>query len=524
MVEIGADMGQEEVLALLARPETYGPGVASVERIDTHISAVFLAGDRAYKCKRAVTLPFLDFTRLADRRRFCERELAVNRIAAPDLYLGLAPVLRRRDGTLALGAVGSLGDGGEPIEWLVTMRRFDQAAVFDRLARQGALTHDHMRLLGAAVARFHAKAEPAPTRGGAAAMKAVVLGNRAAFRPFVPEVLAAAEVEAAVGGLLAAVERCAGLLDARRDRGMVRRCHGDLHLRNICQFEGRPTLFDAIEFNDDFAVIDIAYDLAFLLMDFEGLGLRPLGNAAFNCYQDYMADTEALAALPAFLSLRAMIRAHVSAAMAAAQSDPIRAAGLRDEARRDLGLALAFLAPSAPLLVAVGGLSGSGKSRLARGLAPSLGPAPGALVVRSDVVRKRLMGVDPYCRLDPAAYTAEASRRTYEAVYAEAAAALAAGHAVIVDAVMARPDERAAVEGLAQAAGVPFHGFWLDAPAQVLAKRVGKRTGDVSDATDAVVAAQLGYDLGDLAWPRLSTQGAKEETLALALALVRSGP
>jgi predicted kinase len=289
-------------------------------------------------------------------------------------------------------------------------------------------------------------------------------------------------------------------------------------LGNIFLADGQPTLFDAIEFNDDFACIDSFYDLAFLLMDLRAKALPELSCLVFNRYLEQMGDFGALAALPLFLSLRAAIRSHVSATMA--QEDAVHRLKLLADAQSYLDQAIVYLAPKAPRLVACGGLSGSGKSQLARGLAPRLGPAPGALVLRSDVLRKRLMGVAPECRLSGDAYSAAMTERTYAALTEQAAAALADGHSVIADAVFARPDQRLAIESVAQQAGVPFHGVWLAVDAAVLRARVEGRIGDASDATAAVVDQQLTYEVGPITWTTIGSSGPVEATLAAACRLI----
>lgn len=492
---------QADLLAWLARPSSYGENVAAVERIDTHISSVFLAGDRAYKIKRSVRLPFLDFTTLERRRSACERELQVNRRTAPDLYLGLAAITRSIDGGFAFD-----GDG-EPLDWVVVMARFDQAHLFDRLAAGNRLTRDDARALADVVAAFHRAAEPQSGWGGAKGVRFTIETNEATLRRFVPDVFEDDRVTRVTKASLDWLARLEPLLERRRDGGMVRRCHGDLHLGNICLHNGRPTLFDAIEFNDDFACIDVFYDLAFLIMDLQARGHADLAAAVFNRYLERTGDFEALPALPLFLSLRAIIRAHVSAAMVAGGQESRRGDALAYLSRGE-----GYLTPPAPRLLAVGGLSGSGKSRLAADLSAFVGAAPGAVALRSDVLRKHLAGVDPLTRLPAEAYGAGMTVRTYEALYGQAERILRSGHSVIADAVFARPGQRAAIEAVAVRSGVPFDGIWLDAGAELLRRRIEARRDDASDATPAVLDRQLTYDLGDMGWRRFDASGAKEAT------------
>jgi aminoglycoside phosphotransferase family enzyme/predicted kinase len=465
---------------------------------------VFLAGERAYKLKRAVRFPYMDYSTLERRRAMCEAELALNRRTAAMLYEAVVPVTRADGGF-------HIGGEGEVVEWLVVMRRFDQAGLFDRLADRAALTPALMQVLAAEIAAFHAKAEQRAGYGGSAGIAWVVDGNRDGFADADFAAAAHAAAERFDAGCRAALAREAALLDARKAEGFVRRCHGDLHLRNICLIEGRPVLFDAIEFNDRVACIDTLYDFAFLLMDLERRGLRALANIAFNTYLEQSGDRRGLAALPLFLACRAGVKAQTAAAGARAQIDPAKRAALMAEAEACLALGETFLAPPPARFVAIGGLSGTGKSTVARHVAPLLGAAPGAVVLRSDVLRKQLAGIAATTRLAPEAYTKEAARQVYDALFAAARDVAASGQAVIVDAVFARPDERAAIAAAARDAGVAFTGLWLEAPAEVLERRIADRRGDASDATVAVLRRQLAYDLGPMTWHRVDAAGAPED-------------
>lgn len=479
---------QTAVIDFLADPATHSG--APVERIDTHAAIVFLTGERAFKLKRAVRYPYLDFTTLARRRAACEAELRLNRRTAPSIYEAVTDIVRCPDGRLAFGGPG------EPVEVVLVMRRFDDGELCDRLAVAGRLTAEHMRELADHIAAFHAAAEPAA--GGGASMRAIVAQNLEELRgqtafldPETVERLARRSTEA--------LDHRAGLLDARAAAGLVRHGHGDLHLANIVLLDGRPTLFDCIEFDDALATVDVLYDLAFLLMDLEHRGLRPLANAALNRYLEAGDGLEGLALLPLFLSVRAAIRAKIAAAAAGLLPDAA-AAGKRAEAAAYLDLATTLLDPPPPRLLAVGGLSGSGKTTVARALAPGVGAVPGALVLRSDVIRKGLFGVPAETALPPDAYRPEVTARVYATIAERAAVALAAGHSVIADAVYAHPDERAAVERVAVRRAVPFTGLWLEAPSATRTGRIDTRTADASDATAAVAVKQESYDLGPMTW------------------------
>jgi predicted kinase len=311
------------------------------------------------------------------------------------------------------------------------------------------------------------------------------------------------------------------LLDARRDDGHVRRCHGDLHLNNICLMEGRPVLFDAIEFRDDFACIDVLYDLALLLMDLDRHGLDAEANALFNRYLERSGDYQGLAALPLFMSCRAAMRAHV--AVTAARTDKIGAATERlAEAVQMLALANGYLAQPEPKLLAIGGVSGTGKSTLATGLAPLLGCAPGAIVLRTDVIRKELLGVDELVPLPEQAYSTDVTQKVYALLAERAGAVLRSGYSAIADAVFGTSGERGAIEAVACLSSAPFQGIWLDAPAADLERRVAARRNDASDATVAVVQTQLRTIRKPANWMMLFAQGSAADILARATDALKS--
>jgi predicted kinase len=322
----------------------------------------------------------------------------------------------------------------------------------------------------------------------------------------------------------ASLDRLAPLLDRRAGAGFVRHCHGDLHMANICVVDGRPLLFDCIEFDPALAIIDTLYDLSFLLMDLWHHGQRAAAAVLMNRYCDISGEGAGLEALPLFLSMRAAVRAHVTMTMAGAAGNAADPAA-RTQAEDYLAAALAFLRPAPARLVAVGGLSGTGKSTLALALSPLVGAPPGARVLRSDVLRKRLAGVPPETRLPPERYTPAASAEVYRTLVAEAAALVGAGVTAIADAVFADPAERRAIA--AAAGSAPFTGLWLEAGADVLRRRVGARAAtaaDASDATVSVVERQLGADIGDLGgWHRLAAGGTIGDMIESAMHCLDAG-
>jgi aminoglycoside phosphotransferase family enzyme/predicted kinase len=470
---------QAEAAALLARL------TGDETPVETHISAVFIGHGRALKLKKAISLGFLDFTRLEDRERFCRRELALNAPAAPGLYCAVHKISRALDGGLVL-------DGEGPAEeWALEMAALPPDAFLDNIAGRGALGTGLQDALADAVAALHATLPPVRDWDSAGAIARVVDGNiSAAHASGLPD----ARSNAWAARAHADIARLAAVLHARAAQGRIRRCHGDLHLGNLALWQGHPVPFDALEFDEVLATIDTGYDLAFLLADLHMRVGRAAANRVMNRYVARTGDTGLVAALPLWLSTRALIRAHVSH----------RAAG---DGLPWLDAAEQWLAHPPARIVAIGGLPGCGKSYLSRALAPGMGAAPGALVLRSDEIRKRRAGVAPEQRLPASAYSAGESAAVHAELFAAAEAAARAGHSVIADAAFLDPAMRTGIEAAARRAGVPFQGLWLEAPLDVLRSRVAARTGDASDADVAVLDHAAKADTGAIDWARLDAAG-----------------
>ena len=501
---------QDAVFELLGNPATYRlPAAAKITRHHTHAAIVFLAGDRALKVKRAVCYPFLDFSSLDKRKAACEAELAINRKFAPQLYRRVVPITREGTGELALDGTG------EPVEWALEMERFDEERTLDRLAQRGELDERLLAKLAVTVVAMHERAEPVEPAPWIAAVEQFIGNNTTIFRRH-PELFAETAVIDLGRQSLAALKRLRPVLIERGKQGLIRRGHGDLHLGNIAVLDGEPVAFDALEFDPLIASGDLLYDLAFLLMDLTACGCETAANQLLNGYFSAVrrtADCDGIAALPFFMSLRAAIRA-----MTTASRLDVTLKTDAQSAKRYFDLAISLLAPAKPIILGIGGLSGTGKSLLAQSLAPSVAPVPGALVFRSDVERKALYGVAENEHLPPAAYRPEVSQNVYRIVIDKAARVARAGHSAIVDAVFANIEERAGLAIAATVARVEFRGLFLVADLATRLQRVAARKPDASDADIEVARKQEEYVTGDVTWKLVDATGPPAQTLVNARA------
>jgi aminoglycoside phosphotransferase family enzyme/predicted kinase len=491
---------QERVFAFLTDPARR-PGVT---RIDTHAASVFLDGGRALKIKRAVRFPFLDYSTLEKRKAACEEEIRINRPLAPQIYRRVVAITEDRAGSLRIG-----GDGSA-IEFAVEMTRFDENRTLDHLAKAGPLDADLAAGIADAISASHAIAPRIEMPRWIGTIPALIDGNSEGLRR--GDHFTTTEIDELAQASHRVFARVRPLLEDRERQGFVRRCHGDLHLGNIVLIDDQPVLFDAIEFNPDMASVDVLYDLGFTLMDLLRHEQQLAANVVLNRYllTAGAENHDALGTLPLFMSIRATIRAQVLLARLARQHTD--QAEILEDARGYFRLAQALINPPAPRLIAIGGLSGTGKSLLARMLAPLVPPQPGAVVLRSDVVRKQLFQVKETDRLPPTAYQPDVTARIYETLAQRARRVLAQGHSVIVDAVFARQSERDGMAALAQACNVPLTGFFLVADLATRQARIGSRRDDASDATQEVAALQERYNIGDLDWTIVDAAATPEQT------------
>jgi hypothetical protein len=477
--------GLDRLIAALREPACYPHAVEKVELIQTHISCVLLAGDYAYKIKKPLNLGFLDFSTLEARRHYCEEELRLNRRTAPALYLDVIPISGSESAPVLAG-------GGPAIEYALRMRRFEQDALLDRMARRGALAPQHVDALAAGIAAFHARIERAgPDRpfGSSGRILAPALQN---FEQMLP--LADAKPDLALLARLrdwTAREHAtlAAVFDARKRDGWVRECHGDLHLGNIALLHGVPTPFDGLEFNPDFRWTDVMNEVAFMAMDLLDHRLPRLAFRFLNAYLEFTGDYAGVRVLRFYLVYRALVRAKVSCLRAHQAGIAAREhSDVEREYRRHLHLAERMAASGHAALLIMHGLSGSGKSTVAQGLLEALG----AVRLRSDVERKRLHGLSPQARsgsgLNAGLYASGASERTYERLAELARGLLAARYPVIVDAAFLKRSLRDRFAQLARDAGAAFAIASCTAPTATLRARVAGRERDARDASEAGLA------------------------------------
>lgn len=503
--------GQAAAIALLGDPVTHG--VKDVVRIDTPISHVFIAGPKTYKLKRSVKRNFVDYSTVELRKKHCQREFEVNSIFAPGIYQGVVAIVRASDGL-------RLGGKGEVIDYVVEMTSFDPARTLDCLAQTGELSREVISEFADTIAAIHQAAPAAAQFGGSDKISRTIEQVAEAIAVAPVGDLLNAEISAWQQAADAALARHRKQIDARRRHGCVRRCHGDLHLSNICMFEGHPTPFDAIEFSEEVASVDVFYDLAFTVMDLLRNDLKSHANSLIARYLNITRDYSALSLLPLFVSLRAAVRA-----MVAASGDDTSAAlhGARTRlefAQRCLQIAPEIEATRRPMLIAIGGLSGSGKSTLARALAPQLDGLCGAVTIRSDVCRKRLFSVAPEAPLPRSAYRAEVSQRVYTLMMRDAARALRSGTSVILDATFIEGEKTRNLDALAGRAGATFAGLWLSLDLAALQQRISARGADASDATPAVAADQWQSVRENPAWTKLDASRSPNEVAAEARAAI----
>jgi len=481
----------DQFVAGMMNPAIYPYPCDRVQLIETHISWVFLTGLRAWKVKKPVDFGFIDLRTLEQRRQSCLEELRLNRRLAPELYLDVVPIT----GTFANPR---LGGSGPVLDYAVCMVQFDQKHLLSRLT-PGLLTKQHVVHLADTCADFHQEAAVASGSafGSAPSVRAAVEDNF--------HILGKADDRLAteVDELsLLAVGQAESLCDVFAERihaGRIRECHGDLHLGNMFLQNGRVTVFDGIDFNDDLRWIDVISDIAFLIMDLDDRGNHGLANRFLNRWLERTGDYAGLAVLRFYCGYRAAVRAKIDVLrMHQANMSFCEQRGLANDCRRYLDLARQYNQDLQPSLTIMMGPSGSGKTTVAQRLIDS----SDVIRLRSDVERKRLFGLGAedtsQGTLRQSMYSADGDRATYSRLAELTDVVLDAGYPVVVDAAFLRRADRERFAQLALRHGVSFRIVKCTADEHQLQHRVEARRrhgGDASEADEQVLAMQLeNYD------------------------------
>ncbi|HSS70204.1 MAG TPA: AAA family ATPase [Casimicrobiaceae bacterium] len=485
----GGATAQERLISALAHPAVFGRACTRVERLETHISTVLLTGRYAYKIKKPVDFGFLDFTTLVARRKFCEKELELNRRLAPSLYLEVVPITGSVEAPV-------LGGDGPALEYAVKMREFPQEALASSLLARGELSAADIEALAAKVARFHGAIAVAADEsfGSPEAILRVVRQNFAQLASLAGTDGERDEIEALRIWTEQGHAARRDIFSQRRAEGFVRECHGDLHLGNIARVDGELTIFDCIEFNESMRWIDVMSEIAFTVMDLEDRGRADLAYRFLNAYLEATGDYAGLAVLRFYLVYRALVRAKI-ARLRAAQLGPARLPhAVAEEYRGYVGLARGYAERPRPALIITHGLSGCGKTALSQALLETIG----AVRVRSDVERKRMHGLAALERAGAGVgqqlYTADAAAATYDRLHTLARDIVRAGWTAIVDATFLLREQRERFRALAEELRVPFMIIAFEAGEGTLRERIVRRQaagGDASDADLAVLAHQL---------------------------------
>lgn len=476
-----------ELISALQDPARYDHPVDAFKVLETHISWVVLTGPYAYKIKKPMDFGFLDFSTLERRKHFCEEEIRLNQRLAPDIYIDVLPITGSE-------ADPQIGGAGEPFEYAIRMRQFDQANMLDGIQERGELSRDMMTSLAHQVAIFHKELPKVPEDkplGTPETVYAAMQENFDQVRPLLEDPNLLQQVDALEGWTRSTFERMEEMIGQRRADGFVRECHGDLHLSNITHYDGKVTVFDCIEFNEPFRWIDTINDLAFLLMDLESRDEFKLASDVLNTYLEYSGDFGGLPLLPLYKAYRAMVRAKIALlTMGNPSLNEDEKADLLDTYRRYAELADSYSACPNPYLLATTGLSGSGKTVVSGELARELG----LIRIRSDVERKRLFGLDPLAETKSGVgtdlYSPEANAKTYDHLVQLSGMLLQAGLPVIVDAACLKQAERIRFDELANALGMPFTLVDCEAPEELRRQWVRERSNDASEATEELLEQQ----------------------------------
>ncbi|MFK5913652.1 MAG: AAA family ATPase [Woeseiaceae bacterium] len=475
----------------LQNPALYDHPIIEFEVIETHISWVLLTGDYVYKIKKPVNFGFLDFSTLEKRHFYCEEELRLNRQLAPDLYLSVVTIHGSEENP-------ELNGHGPAIEYAVKMRQFPQSTQLDRLLTKQGIDNLVMDKLASKVAHFHLSIDSVKNTsdfGDLNHVRQPILENFEQIRACIDDSATVSQLEKLEHWSKQQLEELAELIQKRKAQGFVRKCHGDMHLRNIALWNNDITIFDCIEFNKNFYLIDVMSEIAFLIMDLEDRDQDTLAQRFLNSYLEITGDYEGLRLLQLYKVYRALVRAKVNALrLGQEQTGSKEYQQTLKDFMQYLKLAEKYIHPTVPCLLINHGLSGSGKSTITRIL---LEKFP-AIQVRSDVERKRLFKVSENNKstaaIEKGIYTTDATQQTYTRLLDIAQCLLSAGYSVVIDATNLKFQQRQPFIELAKLNHVPYFILTYKASEKTLRNRVIQRSqegDDVSDATLNILQHQI---------------------------------
>lgn len=474
------------------------PVTEPVQLVQTHVSYVLLTGDYAYKVKKPVNFGFLDFSTLEKRKHFCEEELRLNQRGAAALYLEVLPIVQ-------VGDRFQLDGTGEAVEYGVKMRQFPAGTLFSDLFEQGKITPELLERLAQVLAQFHARGatnDYIRSFGQVSQIRQAIDENYDQTERYIggPQTRQQFDETRAYTDRLFATQ--ASLFNQRIENNWIRECHGDVHLRNIALWNDEILLFDCIEFNEPFRFVDVMFDIAYIIMDLDARDRRDLSNRFLNAYLEQTGDWEGLQVLPLYLSRQSYVRAKVTSFLLDDPSipDPVKQE-CTETAARYYRLAWEYTRPRQGRLILMAGLSGSGKSTIARELAQQIG----AIHIRSDAVRKHLAGIPLETRGSSDLYTPEMSQKTYDRLLKLGITLASQGYPVILDAKYDRQVLRQAVITQAQTHQIPLQIIHCHAPLTVLQERLHQRQGDISDATVDLLPEQRMEPFTEQETPYLTT-------------------
>lgn len=474
-----------EILAFLKDPNSYPHETAKeIKHLETHISHIFLCGEYAYKLKKNLDLGFLDFTSLEKRKFYCEEELRLNSIFAPEIYLEVIPIYEK-DGAF------SFHQKGQVVEYLLKMKEFEQDLILSNIVEKGEFTADLFTELAQKLAQIHQKAdsnEEISSYASASHIQKIADQNFTQTRKYLGSCISNESFERIREFTLNFIDKNESLFTGRQKSGKIRECHGDLHLNNICLFKGKIQFFDRIEFNKEFRNIDVVYDLAFLIMDFHFRKQSGIATRVQNEYFEQTGDYEGAALLSFYACLRAYIRGKVTAfRLDNSENTESEKEAITAEAKAYFELAESYAKSEKAKLWITCGLSGSGKSTVARRIAAK----KPFLIIRSDALRKHITGVPLYEKGPERIYNSEISRTTYDKLIDLAEYLTGFGVSVLLDAKFDKRKWRSKAMKLAKQKQLDYKIVYCKADPDELKNRLIERSVDVSDADASLIDQQV---------------------------------